>query len=93
MNIPSSLRRRLTWAAAGFGIGAALAYALFLVDAMFIEHFQELYGMPRPRSVAEWLEFQEGYASVFVAAGAAGALLGCVASFARKRGQTAMQAT
>lgn len=87
------MRRRLTWTAIGFAVGYLGLYALFLADALSTPHFEALYETTRPQDVLAWLRFQHRDEAAFLAAGLLGAILGFVASFARRRRGAAARAT
>ena len=78
-------RRRVRWAAVGFALGAGLTAALFVHEGATEPHFEALYGGPRPTGAGGSARWALVYLEVYLLAGAVGALLGLVASFARPR--------
>ena len=87
------MRRRIAFTVAGFLVGYGAAYALFLADAVRADHFEALYQVVRPASLAAWLAFQHHSEILFLTAGVCGAAIGLVGSFARRRVRSPMQAT
>ena len=75
----------MIWSVLGFLSGYVAVYSLGLIEALTTPYFEALHGGPRPRGVIAWLQFQNTWQALYLAAGLVGGLLGFVASFARRR--------
>jgi uncharacterized membrane protein YuzA (DUF378 family) len=72
--------RALRWSSIGFLVAFCIVAALFLGDGLTTDHFQALYELPRPTTIAGWMRFTLTWLDVYLIAGVCGALIGFTAS-------------